>query len=222
MIYVSIDIETSGLNPELNDILSFGAIIEDTTLKLPFNELPKFNAIILQHEINGTPRALTMNKEVILLINEYIEGNDEVKSNLSKKNDIIFLKEDELSQKFYEFLFLNGFTPKRPFLNSFVRVVDGKTLPVFNGNTPQITINVAGKNFATFDKLFLDKLPWWKKIINVRQRIIDPSILFCDWSNDESLPNMLKCKERAFIEGEVYHTALDDAWDVIQMLRKNY
>jgi DNA polymerase III epsilon subunit-like protein len=30
MKYVSIDIETSGLNPDMNNILSIGAIIEDT------------------------------------------------------------------------------------------------------------------------------------------------------------------------------------------------
>jgi hypothetical protein len=61
-----------------------------------------------------------------------------------------------------------------------------------------------------------------KKIINIRQRVIDPAILLCDWDEDESLPNMKKCKERLNLEGEVSHTALADAWDVVQMLRKFY
>lgn len=30
MKYVSIDIETSGLDPEINNVLSIGAVIEDT------------------------------------------------------------------------------------------------------------------------------------------------------------------------------------------------
>jgi oligoribonuclease len=222
MRYISIDIETSGLNPESNNILSFGAIIEDTSLKLPYDELPKFNAIVLQHDICGSPRAINMNKDIISLMGEYLEGDEETKTNLTHHSEYLFLKEDELSQNFYDFLFLNGFYPNKSFIGGHVRNVDGKMLPVFNNQTPQISINVAGKNFATFDKLFLEKLPWWKKIINIRQRIIDPSVLYCNWNEDESLPNMLKCKERAHLEGEVAHTALADAWDVVQMLRKFY
>ena len=64
MVYISVDIETTGLDPERNQILSIGAIIEDTTKKLSFEEIPKFNAIVLHHELTGSPRAITMNKEL--------------------------------------------------------------------------------------------------------------------------------------------------------------
>ena len=222
MIYVSIDIETSGLEPLNNSVLSFGAIIEDTSKKLPYEKLPKFNAIILQHQITGAPRAISMNKEIISLIGEYVEGNDEDRANLEHHSDYVFLKEDELAQKFYDFLFLNGIYPNSSFLNNHVRNVNGTMIPAFNNHTPSLTINVAGKNFGTFDKLFLDELPWWRKLIKVRQRIIDPSILYCRWDEDEAIPSLKKCKERADIDGEVAHTALEDAWDVVQMLRKFY
>ena len=43
-----------------------------------------------------------------------------------------------------------------------------------------------------------------------------------DWNEDESLPSLIKCKERANIEGIVTHNALEDAWDVIELLRKHY
>jgi hypothetical protein len=56
----------------------------------------------------------------------------------------------------------------------------------------------------------------------MRQRVIDPAILMVDWKNDESLPNLKVCKERADIEGIVTHNALEDAWDVIEVLRKFY
>ncbi|NDG53338.1 MAG: hypothetical protein EBY39_09990 [Flavobacteriia bacterium] len=115
MIYVSIDIETSGLEPLNNSVLSFGAIIEDTSKKLPYEKLPKFNAIILQHQITGAPRAISMNKEIISLIGEYMEGNDEDRANLEHHSDYVFLKEDELAQKFYDFLFLNGIYPNSSF-----------------------------------------------------------------------------------------------------------
>ena len=222
MIYVSIDIETSGLEPLNNSVLSFGAIIEDTTNKLPYEKLPKFNAIVLQNQITGSPRAISMNKEIISLIGEYKEGNEEDRTNLEHHSDYVFLQENELAQKFYDFLFLNGIYPNSSFLNNHVRNVNGTMIPAFNNHTPSLTINVAGKNFGTFDKLFLEELPWWKKLIKIRQRIIDPSVLYCKWDEDNAIPSLKKCKERAGIDGEVAHTALEDAWDVVQMLRKFY
>ena len=99
---------------------------------------------------------------------------------------------------------------------------NGKFLPVINGNTKPITINVAGKNFGVFDKLFLQELPWWTKLIRVRQRILDPAILMVNWNSDKSLPPLSVCKERAGLNNHVTHNALEDAWDVIEVLRKTY
>ena len=65
MIYLSVDVETSGLNPEKCQILSLGVIVEDTTKKLPFNQIPKFHCAIVPEEINGELFALNMNKELI-------------------------------------------------------------------------------------------------------------------------------------------------------------
>lgn len=221
MKYVSIDIETSGLDHEKNCILSLGAIIEDTQKKLPYEECPKFNAIILQREIVGSPRAITMNRNIISMIGEYLEGDDETKQNLQTHSDYIFLEKDDVVQKFYDFLWANGYMMHIETLKT-IRVVDGFTFPSFNGFTPPITLNVAGKNFGTFDKLFLEQLPWWKRIIKTRQRVLDPAILCVDWNKDNSLPSLTTCKERTNIGGIVTHNALEDAWDVIQVLRKFY
>jgi len=212
MKYISIDIETSGLNPEQNQVLSIGAIIEDTKKKLNFEEIPKFNALILQHQINGSPRALTMNKGIIELIGEYLEGDEEVRKKHDNYSGFQFLKEDEVVKEFYYFLWNDIEGNKYP---NILR-------PKIDGNTKNILINVAGKNFGIFDKLFLEKLPWWKKLIQPKQRIIDPAILACDWNNDDALPSLKQCKERLGVKGLVTHNALEDAWDVIQVLRKFY
>jgi hypothetical protein len=87
---------------------------------------------------------------------------------------------------------------------------------------PSGHINVAGKNFGTFDKLFLERLPRWKQLIKMRNRILDPAILFVDWKSDESLPGLNLCKERSKIEGVVTHNALEDAIDVVAVLRTKY
>lgn len=218
MIYVSIDIETSGLNHDMNHVLSIGAIIEDTTKKLPYDELPKFNAIVLQNNIQGSPRAITMNKEIIALMGEYLEGDDDTRHLMNIHTDYSFYEEEEVVKEFYKFLWCNGFSH----LNSPSTHVNGKLTPVIDGKTKPIALNVAGKNFGTFDKLFLQELPWWQKLIRTRQRVLDPAILCVDWVNDTSLPNLITCKERMNVDGIVTHNALEDAWDVIEILRKFY
>ena len=55
MLYVSIDIETSGLNPKKDQILSFAAIIEDTSKALSFEDCPKFYATVIHRRIKGSP-----------------------------------------------------------------------------------------------------------------------------------------------------------------------
>ena len=216
MIYVSIDIETSGLDYEKHKVLSIGAIIEDTEKKLSFEECPKFNAIVLQNEIVGSPRAITMNSEIINYMGRYLEGNDDVRDECKKVTMYEYFKEDEVVKEFFKFLVSND-TINIEWEN------DWKDGGVYIGsNTRPVTINVAGKNFGTFDKLFLQQLPWWQKLIRTRQRVLDPAILCVDWKNDKSLPSLITCKERTNVEGIVTHNALEDAWDVIQVLRKFY
>jgi len=211
MRYVSIDIETSGLDSENNQVLSIGAIIEDTKLKLPWDEVPKFNAIVLQRQISGSPRALTMNKGIVELMGEYLEGDNELKEKHRKYSGYNFYYPEEVIKEFYYFLY-----------NNYGAIKGEYETPPITSNTKFILINVAGKNFGTFDQMFLQKLPWWQKIIRVKQRIIDPAVLCCDWNMDDELPSLKKCKERLKVEGVVTHNALEDAWDVIQVLRKFY
>jgi DNA polymerase III epsilon subunit-like protein len=107
-------------------------------------------------------------------------------------------------------------------MDKTIRVIDGVTYPLINGKTKPILINVAGKNFGTFDNVFLKKLPWWQKLIIAKQRIMDPAMLFLDWKTDEELPSLKICTSRAGIDGDVAHDALEDAYDVVSVLRKFY
>jgi oligoribonuclease len=207
MKYLSIDIETSGLDSEKHTTLSIAAIVEDTKNKLPFDQCPKFNVIIPRRDIYGTPTALIMNGDIIKLMRDYIDGDDEVKRLLNFNSGYLFIEESNVVKAFYEFLLENGF---------------GSDEHSSKDNLKPITINVAGKNFATFDQKFLNCLPWWKKLIRVRSRILDPAMLFWNPYEDETLPSLKECKERAQIDPVVKHVALDDAWDVIQLMRNFY
>ena len=215
MLYCSIDIETSGLDTENHQVLSIGAVIEDTTKKLPFDKIPRFHAIVLQRQITGSPRALEMNSRLIKWMGEYLEGSGAIREVLQSKID--FYEKDEVAKQFYEFLY-PYFGP--PLVDVTIgELVDQKS---FWGQAKPILINVAGKNFGTFDNVFLKKLPWWQKLIIAKQRIIDPAPLYCDWENDEALPSLTECKARAGVEGIVTHDALEDAMDVVEVLRKFY
>lgn len=224
MLYVAIDIETTGLDTENNDILSIGAIIEDTNKKLPYEDLPKFHVAVLHESISGSPFAINMNKDLIEWISLYQSEKDQlIKNSISDKSGFQFFKKDEVAMEFFRFLYRNGIRDFDPKDLSLTReIIDGISYPMFGSNIKPAHITAAGKNFGTFDKIFLEKLPKWQKCIKIRQRIIDPSILFTDWKNDDSLPSLLTCKERSGVKGKVSHNALEDSWDIIQILRKTY
>jgi hypothetical protein len=203
MLYVSIDIETSGLNPKKDQILSFGAIIEDTSKSLSFEDCPKFYSTVIHRSIKGSPKALLMNMDVIKDISDYVENERnyayDVLNNEVGNYNPIFVETFTLTESFTSFLHANGI----------------KADPRFQ----RFKINVAGKNFAAFDMLFLNNIPGWLGFIDIRKRILDPAILYFDVNNDDVLPSLDVCKKRANIDGNVSHNALLDAWDVIQVLR---
>jgi len=208
MKYVSIDIETSGLDTENHQVLSIGAVIEDTKKKLPLRDIPKFYCIVLQRQITGSPRALDMNKGIIQFMGAYLDSDQAGRNLLSESMG--FYEKDEVAKAFYRFLHPHFYNPGERTVDDIGKVKN------------PLLINVAGKNFGTFDNVFLKKLPWWQKLIVAKQRIIDPAPLFVDWENDEELPSLTECKSRAGIGGSVTHNALEDAWDVVEVLRKKY
>jgi len=197
MKYVSIDIETTGLDPQKCQVLQIGAVIEDTNRVIPLDQLAKFNCIVEHQEYVGQPTALAMNAKILKVLGDMERLVDkEERVNYRKVNNIVPV--GMVAQSFSMWLIANGFKATE---------------------TGAVKINAAGKNFATFDKLFLQNIIGWTSKIQMRQRIIDPAILFVDWINDDSLPNLNSCIKRAGLDGEVSHDALDDAIDVIRVIR---
>lgn len=225
MKYLSIDIETTGLSFENHQILSIGVVVEDTTKKLPLAEIPKFHCAIVDEEIRGSLFALNLNKELIDTINLWNISNSDTRSTIEDKTGMIFCKKEEACEHLFRFLYRNGMLDSSVYnseMNKMVVMYENDMYPAITRVTKPSQLNVAGKNFATFDKLFLEQLPRWKQLFKVRQRIIDPTVLFTKWNEDEQLPNLTTCKERANTGGAVTHDAIEDAWDVIQLLRTQY
>ena len=225
MRYISIDIETTGLDPENCQILSIGAVIEDTHLPIPFEDLPKFHAVIKRENVSGSIFALNMNRDLIQAMKDHSEARTEDEKKLVEESfGAKFYHEDEVVEALFQFCFRNGLVEfdVNTFVFKQVKIVDGRTYPILTSNMPKTYLNCAGKNFAGFDKKFLEKLPRWKQVFSIRSRVLDPGILFVDWINDESVPSLDECKKRAGIDGVVTHNAVEDAMDVVMLLRQCY
>jgi oligoribonuclease len=230
MKYISIDIETTGLDPENCQILSIGAVIEDTLNQLPFEELPKFHGVIKRENVSGSLFALNMNRDLIETIVQYSGAQ-----NQDEKNDIVhmtgmqFYHEDGIVEALFQFCYDNGLVDRfntddwsHAEISNYFKIVNGKSYPILTSKMPKTYLNCAGKNFAGFDKKFLERLPRWKQVFSIRSRVLDPGILFVDWINDESVPSLDECKKRAGIDGVVTHNAVEDAMDVVMLLRQCY
>jgi len=70
MRYISLDIETTGLDPLTCDILEVGAVIEDTNISLSAFEVPCFHKYLWKNNYCGEPYALAMNTHIFQSILE--------------------------------------------------------------------------------------------------------------------------------------------------------
>lgn len=201
MKYISLDIETTGLDRELDQVLEIGAIIEDTNNPLSFKESPKFHAIIKHDRYSGGAFAINMNQRIFKIHADRILIRDEDEKILyDDKHNIC--RVDEIARDFYNWLYAE----LKP------NVTYGE----------KIVATVAGKNFAGFDSPFLGKLPEWNKFFRFRHRVLDPASLYWNAILDTELPSLEKCLERAGLPTEVTHDAVEDSWQVIEVLRKKY
>ncbi len=181
MRYLSIDIETTGLNPEHAQILEIGAVLDDIDNQLPLEELPTFHRYITHSHVYGDPYAFSMHPTILRRIATRADGYK-------------YANEGYFSIEMQRWLEEN-------------RVDSHKKI------TP------AGKNFASFDVNFLNKVPNFKECIKLHHRVLDPAMLYWNPSTDKELPNSKTCMERAGLEGEVAHTALEDAMMVVKLIR---
>lgn len=191
MRYVSIDIETTGLNPETDQILEFGAVIDDTMHpEVPVEELPTFRRVVHHRRIKGTPRALAMNARLLSEMSEV---------GLYEASLGICCQTGYVVSYFEKFLLTHGYkkSPSGP-----------------------IEFVPAGKNFSGFDHRFLKAMtPAWDRTFRPSHRTLDPAILYFDPLKDEKPPSLSECLERAGLDSTVKHTAIEDARDVVRLLR---
>ncbi|MHC4297959.1 MAG: 3'-5' exonuclease [Planctomycetota bacterium] len=183
--YVSIDIETTGLDHDRCQIIEVGAVIDDWTT--PFKLLPTFRCYVDHGEFRGQPFALSLHPKIF----RYIATNGK-----DAEEEVDIVEPDCVGGIFQEWLGQNGIFPHARHI------------------TP------AGKNFSSFDLQFLNKLPDWEECVPTQHRAADPGNLYWDPRIDlNGLPDTLTCMKRAGLQGEVAHTATEDAMIVVKLIR---
>jgi hypothetical protein len=189
---VSLDIETTGLDPERDQILEFGAIIFDSTKNdVPLEDLQMFRRIVYRERIEGHPFAINMNSELIRAMSRVKPG--------ALPDDMCL--PDQIGHQFFVWLEGRGFVPEGRNRDGVIKIV------------------AAGKNFGAFDMQFLKHLPSFNDYVQISHRSFDPAVLFFDPEKDDKLPALEQCLQRAGHSTSVTHQALGDAKAVIQCLR---
>jgi len=183
MKYVSIDLETTGLDARTCQVLEIGAVIAD--LNQCFNPQPCdiFHRYVRHPEYQGQPYALALNQDILYILAA------------GEHPDITWVC--DVIPDLAEWLYLRGH---------------------FNHD---VAITVAGKNFAGFDKPFLQRLPKFNDHVKLHHRSLEPGTLFLR-PGDTEVPGTEECMRRAGIDGSVAHTAVEDAKMVCRLLRYGF
>lgn len=229
MKYVSIDIETTGLDPKRNQIVEIGAVLDEIGSTTPIEDLPKFRAVIIHGEMQMGAYCADLHHALWLEINKIQNSPHKVRRTFSyipvvkldDEGDYIFPSSKEAGLK------ENGWThyclPEmfEELLYKWLCLhIGGQYIShhVQHGISSPIKINVAGKNPGSFDIPFIEALPEWRGLVDLRRRVLDPASHFVQES-DEHIPDLQTCLDRAGIVSTVSHTAVDDAIDVVKLVR---
>ena len=205
MKVVSIDIETTGIDCRKDQIVEFGAVLFDTASPEFITSI--FHKSIVNTRIVGAPFAINMNIDKIMFAKSIDEKIEKLERNPVMNKDVKFLTTaNALISREKEGAFVNDF------------LLWLKSMDAYVGHS----INIAGKNAAGFDIPFcLNFFSGWGDSVRWKRRILDPAILY-SLREDEMLPDLNKCLERAGFNSTVSHCAVDDAMDVAMLIYKYY
>lgn len=227
MKYLSIDIETTGLKPEDSDIVEFAAIYEDTENPLPFEEKVReghvFNYVFMREKYRTDAFCARLHHGLWTdLVKVQEEVNNRPSTEWTDGHGWEYKMSGFAVVKVKPPLGLHStvFGPPSAFLTELEDWF--QNLSDWPHRAFRRT-NIAGKNAAMFDLPFLAaEFPAFANIVGVRQRVIDPAILYADWSKDNAMPNTEECLARMHsVEKGLNrpHMAISDAWDVIRLVR---
>lgn len=211
--YLSIDTETSGLDPTKSELLEVGIVVFDTEeSELKMTAYNSLRIVFVKEQIQGNIFTINMN---INLLNEILNVSKEfdapgAETIIEKISDnLTTWYVDIRGKRLLDNMFLSNYLDED---NQAIGDLTYKLTAWLSAAKVNGKLNVAGKNFAIFDKAFLEKFSCFKKVIlrKMRHRILDVGSLYIT-KEDEYVPDLNECLKRAGINEEVPHNAVDDA-----------
>ena len=197
--YISLDLETTGLDREKSQILQIAAVYDDG--QKPLEDLPRLNLVINEPITYAQIGALVLHEKTRLF---------------SRIQEAVYKKEAYSLEKGLDTLldFIEKWQPTKESSSPDVK------------EPTKLRIALAGKNIGTFDLVLLKR--WMTKDQRKRFfkaiaiSVIDAGgLYFVDYGYIPSLNEILKqLKSEGKIErDDVIHDALEDALDVIRCIR---
>jgi DNA polymerase III epsilon subunit-like protein len=228
MKYLSIDTEITGLDPAVCELLEVGIVVFDSNEKFVQTNKNSLRIVLVRDTIQGDVFAINMN---IKLIQEMMSVAKEFDLACA---DEIFVKESDTVTTWY--LDMRSKTGKdlersgrshsmdvyyqtSAAKNTVIPPCFTNKLVEFLNNAEVNTgkLNIAGKNFSSFDAKFLEKYYAFKTAIldRARHRVLDIGSMYVT-KGDSFIPDLKHCLERAGLNNEVPHTAVEDAVLVVK------
>lgn len=194
MKITAVDLETTGLNPKRCQILEIGLAIFD--FQNP------------QHQ-NCSIEELPTFSTYVFNSDNSIQGEYYAINMNQKIIERILHREDPEISKLYDFCPIEQLTTK---VSNFLQ----------QHYQPEEQIILAGKCHDALDIPFLKQHSKLWETNNFHFKIVEPAMLFFDPNQDQEPPGLETCLKRAGINKKVTHNALDDALDVIRLLRSKF
>ncbi|MFA5999921.1 MAG: hypothetical protein WC783_02995 [Candidatus Paceibacterota bacterium] len=192
MFYISLNVQTTGLDPDDHQIIELAAILENTEVML--DDLPYFHAFVVDKNYLGSPDGLMLNKHNFEKIKNRKDPEDP---------NARFVNKYVLAEELYEWMFsLN--MPENVFTSNKSIHLAGK--------------NIASFDFQFLKRLHgCDTL-----ISRINHSFIDPTMLYFDFKKDSKLPSTYDCWDKMGVIYKCNFKAMEVAKNTIDLLRKKY
>ncbi|MFA5999914.1 MAG: hypothetical protein WC783_02960 [Candidatus Paceibacterota bacterium] len=192
MKYVSLDIETTGLDTDKCQILEVAMVYDDLDDPKPLDQLACFHTLVTHKRYKGEAYALWLNNRIF--------------ERLKNKNYETFKEQLKYGTFECEYTPIDDLAFDMAHWFTFNKIDK---------------VTIAGKNVGSFDMQFIKKLNGYSRIQQyIYYQYLDVGALYFDINKDTKIPSLDGCFLKADIKNTVTHNALEDALDVVTLIRK--
>lgn len=228
MKYISVDTETLGLDHTNTHLVDVSFVCADTNKEFELTTTNHLRVVFCKNILIGDIFAVCMHTELLQEINEVIQEHFKVDKK-SKLEDVTWSHRKIGTNKLgrpENVLYLNHYNIFPDIVDQREGILKSALNEFFLNNGIDLQkdkINVAGKNYAKFDEKFLTQSPLIVDYIfpKIRHRVLDVGNMYVR-PEDETLPDLKTCLERAGFEKSVEHNSTPDAVDVIYCVQKHF